>query len=198
MVLFPQRKPDRDLGGQIVSTDHATDFMAELWDWMKSIVIALFLILLIHQYGFQLSPVKGASMKPTIEEGEWLFVNKTAYWANEPGRGDVVVIKEPEGERSEHLYLVKRIVAVSGDEVYIQHGKLYVNGQSNEESYTDSLIEDGQFEPYTVEPGHVFVLGDNRARNASYDSRSFGAVSLNNVQGRAECIVWPIAKWGSL
>lgn len=70
MVFFPQKKPDRDLAGQGAPVDQATDFMAELWDWMKSIVVALFLILLIHQYGFHLSPVKGASMRPTIEEGE--------------------------------------------------------------------------------------------------------------------------------
>ncbi|WP_282939366.1 signal peptidase I [Paenibacillus sp. RC67] len=195
MGLFSQKKTEHEMAGDSLSVDHSAGFLAEVWEWMKSVVVALLIVLLIHQYGFHLSTVKGASMQPTIEEGEWLFINKTILWIGSPKRGDVVVVREPDGIDSEHQYLVKRVVAVAGDEVYIKQGKLFVNGEESEEAYTDTLIEDGRFDPYKVEVGHVFVMGDNRHRHASYDSRSFGAVSLNQVEGRAEWIVWPLAKW---
>ncbi|NTZ20325.1 hypothetical protein EXW96_23185 [Paenibacillus sp. JMULE4] len=70
--------------------------------------------------------------------------------------------------------------------------------QGLHESYTDSLIEDGRFEPYIIMEGHLFVMGDNRHRYASNDSRSFGAVPLSEVEGRAEMIVWPPKQWRSL
>ncbi|UQZ84058.1 Signal peptidase I P [Paenibacillus konkukensis] len=198
MGLFSQKKLSRGLAGEPVDADSSTSFLAEVWDWMKSVVIALFIVLLLHQYGFHLSMVKGSSMQPTIVEGEWLFINKTFRVLGGPRRGDVVVVKEPAGSDNDSPYLVKRVVALAGDEVYIRQGKLYVNGEESHESYTDSPIEDGRFEPYTVEPGHVFVMGDNRHRHASYDSRSFGTVSVDKLEGRAEWIVWPISKWRAL
>ncbi|GAA4866745.1 signal peptidase I [Paenibacillus vulneris] len=198
MGLFSQKKPEREITADSLSVDHSAGFLAEVWEWMKSVVVALLIVLLIHQYGFHLSTVKGASMQPTIEEGEWLFINKTILLTGGLQRGDVVVVKEPDESDTEHPYLVKRVVAVAGDEVSIRQGKLYVNGEEAKESYTDTLIEDGRFEPYKVEEGRVFVMGDNRHRYASYDSRSFGAVSVKQVEGRAEWIVWPLAKWKNL
>jgi signal peptidase I len=168
--------------------------LAEAWDWMKSVVIALLVVVLVHQYGFHLSTVKGASMQPTLEDGEWLFINKTIRFTGPPRRGDVIVVKEPEGIETEHPYLVKRVVAIAGDELVIRQGKLLVNGIEQKENYTDSPIEDGRFEPYTVQQGSLFVMGDNRHRHASYDSRSFGAISLDQVEGRAEWIIWPFIK----
>lgn len=198
MGLFSQKKSEREITGDSLSVDPSAGFLAEVWEWMKSVVVALLIVLLIHQYGFHLSTVKGASMQPTIEEGEWLFINKMVPWLGSPKRGDVVVVREPDGSDTEHPFLVKRVVAIAGDEVYIRQGKLYVNGEESEEAYTDTLIEDGRFDSYKVEEGHVFVMGDNRHRHASYDSRSFGAVSMKQVEGRAEWIVWPVAKWKDL
>ncbi|PZE19813.1 signal peptidase I [Paenibacillus xerothermodurans] len=172
--------------------------LAEVWDWMKSVVIALLVVVLVHQYGFHLSTVKGASMQPTLEEGEWLFINKTIRFFGAPERGDVIVLRETDGINSDHPYLVKRVVAVEGDELVIQQGKLFVNGVEVEEAYTDTPIEDGGFDPYTVQKGCLFVMGDNRHRHASYDSRSFGAISLEQVEGRVEWIIWPWDKFKSL
>ncbi|KIL42228.1 hypothetical protein SD70_01370 [Gordoniibacillus kamchatkensis] len=175
-------------------------FLAEVWDWMKATGVALLAVLLIHQFGFNFSTVRGQSMRPTIQEGEWLFVNKTAVWLTRPHRGDVVILKEPPVARStaEHPYLVKRVVAVAGDKVEIRRGKLYVNGQETDEPYTDSPVEDGDYGPIDVGPRQVFVMGDNRRLHASEDSRTFGPVPLSLVQGRAEFILWPFSKKGWL
>jgi signal peptidase I len=198
MSFFAQRKPDSELAGEMLAAEGSAGLLAEVWDWMKSIVIALLIVVLIHQYGFHLSTVKGASMQPTLEEDEWLFINKTVHFIGGLKRGDVVVVKEPEGNDADHPFLVKRVVAVAGDEVEIRQGQLIINGTKVEETYTDSMIEDGRVAPFTVPAGSLFVMGDNRHRHASYDSRSFGAVSEAAVEGRAELIVWPFRKFRAL
>lgn len=186
------KEPDSDRLEENRAEEPSTGFLREVWEWMKSLVIALCVVVLIHQYVFHLSTVKGSSMQPTLEEGEWLFINKIVRYFGSPERGDIIVVKDPESDNSDHPYLVKRVVAVAGDEVHIRQGKLYINGEAVKESYTDSLIEDGRIEPYKVKPGEVFIMGDNRHRYASLDSRSFGAVPLSKVEGRAEWILWPV------
>ncbi|WP_248929743.1 signal peptidase I [Paenibacillus hamazuiensis] len=165
--------------------------IGEIWDWFKSILVALFLVVLVHQFGFHLSTVKGSSMQPTLQEDEWLFINKTIRYIGSLHRGDVVIIREDDAEHSNHPYLVKRIVGLPGDKVEIKQGRLYINDEPLAESYVDSSIEDGRFSPHIVEADSYFVMGDNRHRNASFDSRSFGSVPSKQIEGRAEWIVWP-------
>jgi signal peptidase I len=194
MGIFSSKKPDEKPPGEIMAAESPAGLLTEVWDWIKSIIIALLVVVVVHQYGFHLSTVKGASMQPTLEEDEWLFINKTIRFIGSPGRGDVVVVKEPNSKEANQPYLVKRIVAVAGDEVRIQQGKLYINGLFATEGYTDSPIEDGWFEPVTIPPGSLFLMGDNRHRYASNDSRSFGTVPVDKIEGRAEMIVWPLLK----
>lgn len=188
------------MGERRGSKAQARSLLAEVWDWMKATAVALLAVLLIHQFGFNFSTVRGQSMRPTIQEGEWLFVNKAAVWLGQPRRGDVVILKEPAVARSggERPYLVKRVVAIAGDKVEIRRGNLYVNGQEINETYTESPAEDGDYGPMVVGARQVFVLGDNRRLHASEDSRTFGAVPLALVQGRVEFILWPLSKKGWL
>lgn len=166
----------------------------ELWDWTKSILVALLVVILVHQFGFNLSTVRGHSMDPTLQEGEWLFVNKAITYFKSPQRGDIVILKETEEYAfTHHPFLVKRVVAVGGDEVKGRGGALYVNGEKVDEPYTDSPIEDGDFGPMHIGEGRVFVMGDNRHAAASADSRRFGEVPVSLIQGRAEYILWPFA-----
>jgi len=166
----------------------------ELWDWTKALLIAAVIVLLLRAYVFQLSTVKKVSMQPTLRENEWLFVNKIALKLGDPKRGDVVIFEEPSGDGGKKEFLVKRIVGVPGDKLEIRGGELYVNGDLKVEPYTDSKIEDGDLAPTTVSEGHYFVMGDNRHRNASKDSRAFGEISGDLIEGRADFIVWPIIK----
>ena len=98
--------------------------------------------------------------------------------------GDVIVLKRPDGEE-----FVKRIVAVAGDTVNIQNGKLYVNGAEEKQEGTlgETLTEENNqvSYPLTVGDDQIFVLGDNR--EVSDDSRAFGVVDMDDVKGR---IVW--------
>lgn len=164
---------------------------AEVWEWIKSIAVALVIVFVVHTFVFNLSTVKGNSMQPTLADGEWLFINKIGLWLGDPGRGDIVILKDPLGSLGFREFLVKRIVALPGETIEARAGMLYVNGREVKEPYTDVSIEDGDFGPVTVPEGHYFVMGDNRHRAASTDSRTFRTVPEDLIKGKAQFVLWP-------
>ncbi|WP_059042600.1 signal peptidase I [Paenibacillus rubinfantis] len=166
----------------------------ELWEMLKTIVIAFVIMVLLNIFVFNLSMVKGQSMQPTLEEQERLFVDKLVYRLGHPKRGEVVVLKDPSVDADRKPFLVKRIVAVPGDTVEVREGKLIVNGIPQDEPYTDTVIEDGDMPEMKLNAGSYFVMGDNRHAGRSKDSRYFGSVKEKWIVGRAEFVFWPIAK----
>lgn len=141
------------------------------------VIAVLIVIYLALQFIIGISRVDGTSMVPTLSDSQTVV-----YWrqTNSYSTGDVICVKMPSGE----LY-VKRIVAVAGDVVELKDGVLYVNGFAEENSYAngETYEEDGLISyPYVVGRGKYFVLGDNR--EASVDSRSFGAVVQEQVLGK--------------
>ncbi|SFI72139.1 signal peptidase I [Paenibacillus sp. UNC496MF] len=170
----------------------------ELWEWGRTLVVAVVVVLGLHYFVFSLSTVEGRSMQPTLYEKEWLFVNKLSYRTGSPGLGDVVILKDPAPESEREDYLVKRIVGMPGDRIEIRQGELYRNGKLVVEPYTDVLIEDEDFGPVDVPVDHYFIMGDNRHASASRDSRSFQAVPRSAILGRADLILWPITQWAAL
>ncbi|GKU80596.1 signal peptidase I [Paenibacillus sp. L3-i20] len=165
-----------------------------LLDWLKTIVTALVIVLILHYFVFNLSTVDGHSMEPTLEEQEWLFINKLVYLFGSPKVGDIVILKDPQGVAGHERFFVKRIVGMPGDRIEISGEKLYRNGEVVDEPYTDTLIEDMNYGPETISEGHYFVMGDNRHAGASLDSRTFNAVPEKLIQGRADFILWPFDK----
>ncbi len=139
--------------------------------------------------------VPSESMVPTLEVGDRFLANKFIYRFAEPERGDIVVFRSVEGGDED---LVKRIVAVAGDEVAVENGVLRVNGEPQDESYTNKgFPDDGSFfGPTRVPEGEVFVMGDNRAN--SRDSRFFGPVPIENIEGEAFASFWPPSRIGFL
>jgi signal peptidase I len=170
----------------------------ELWDWSKALIVAFVIVLLLRAFVFQLSTVKKISMEPTLYENEWLFINKIVLRLGSLDRGDVVILKDPSEGPDRKEFLVKRIVGIPGDTLEIRSGQLYINGELKIESYTNVKIEDGDFGPVKVDSGSYFVMGDNRHRDASKDSRSFKQVPENLIKGRADLIIWPISRWAKL
>ncbi|WP_168121582.1 signal peptidase I [Paenibacillus sp. HB172176] len=170
-------------------------FRAELWDWIKTITIAVIIVVILHFFVFNLSTVEGRSMEPTLIENDWLFVNKLAYKLGNPKLGDIVILEDPYPEETtsaaKKKFLVKRVVGLPGDRIEISGGKLYRNGDPMKETYTDSPIEDLNFGPVVVQNNCYFVMGDNRHAHASLDSRVFHAVPKRLIVGRADFILWP-------
>ncbi|RAP74444.1 signal peptidase I [Paenibacillus montanisoli] len=170
----------------------------ELRDWGRTLAIAVIVVFCMHYFVFNLSTVEGQSMEPTLYEKEWLFVNKISYMVGTPELSDVVILKDPSQEAERKEFLVKRIVGMPGDTIEIRQGQLYRNGELVVEPYTDTDIEDLDYGPDKIAAGHYFVMGDNRHQNASRDSRSFHSVPRELIMGRADFILWPIAKLNDL
>ena len=159
----------------------------EVMEWIVSIIVAVALVLVIHNYIGQLVRVDGASMQPTLYTDQRLIVTKIPYWNDENiERGDIVITKFP-GSRENY---VKRIIALPGDKIRIKDGVLYINDTAIDEPY----IKEEMFTDYSetiIPEGHYFVMGDNR--NNSRDSRSVtvGALPRDMIEGRAYAILWP-------
>jgi signal peptidase I len=146
--------------------------------------------------------VEGPSMQPTLTSGEYLWVNKVAYFElngehvfGGPQRGDIAVLRSPES--SEDIDLIKRVIGLPGDHLRIQRGEAIVNGQPLSEPYirfsaSYSYPADGQ--DVLVPARQYFVLGDNRAN--SRDSHFGWFVPAENLVGRAVLSYWPPADWG--
>ena len=116
------------------------------------------------------------------------MTEKVSYSFQPPRRGDVVVVERPEGEES----LIKRVVALPGEEIQVRDGRALVDGRPAEEPWVTNF-GGRDYLPAVVPPGHVFVLGDNRP--VSYDSRAIGPVPVASIRGRAWLVYWPLSEF---
>ncbi len=175
-------------------------------EYAEAIIIAILIALFIRTFVVQAFKIPSGSMKPTLQIGDHLLVNKFTYGIkipfirktlvsiNDPEREDIVVFIYPVDRTKD---FIKRVVGVAGDTIEIRDKKIYLNGSPCNDGhgiYTDGTIFPGSiqprdnFGPVTVPAGHIFVMGDNR--DQSYDSRFWGFVNLKNVLGKAFIIYW--------
>ncbi len=138
--------------------------------------------------------IPSGSMIPTLEINDRVLVNKFIYRFTEPERGDIVVFQSVESSDQD---LIKRVVGLPGDEIAVRNGKLFVNGEPQKEPYTNEKFPDVSFFAKTTVPkDHVFVMGDNRGN--SQDSRVFGPLPKENIEGEAFLRFWPLGRIGLL
>lgn len=176
-----------------------------LREYLEALIIALIIALFIRTFVVQAFKIPSGSMESTLLIGDHIFVNKFIYGIRipfikkrlfefqEPERGDVIVFIFPEDKSKD---FIKRVVGVENDVIEIRNKRLYVNGELQDEPYTQ-YVESGQivprrdnFGPITVPEGKIFVEGDNRDR--SYDSRFWGFVEKSDVVGKAFIIYFSI------
>lgn len=160
--------------------------------YAASLGIALLLRLLIIEPRY----IPSLSMFPTFEVGDQLAVEKVTKRVRSLNRKEVVVFSPPEAfreyvgdsSRKAREALIKRVIAIEGDKVEVMGGKLFINGEKQDEPFT---AEDAAYEfgPVIVPPGDVLVLGDNR--NHSLDGHIWGFLPSENVIGRAVFVYWP-------
>jgi signal peptidase I len=131
--------------------------------------------------------IPSGSMIPTLEIGDRVLVNKFIYRFTEPERGDIIVFESVDNGEED---LIKRVVGLPGDQIAVRGGKLFVNGKPQKEPFTNKRLPDRSFFARTTVPkNHVFVMGDNRANSA--DSRVFGPLPEQNIEGEAFLRFWP-------
>lgn len=161
-----------------------------LLDIVETLVLAIVLFFGINAVSARVR-VDGVSMRPTLENGEFVLVNKMSYRFADVDRGDIIVFHFPVNPDEE---LVKRVIGLPGDRVSIQAGVVYVNGQLLNEPYiADVPSYSGEWD---VTDGQFFVLGDNR--NNSNDSKDWGLLPFDKIVGKAVLIYWPPPMWNVL
>ena len=187
-------------------------FWQELREWIVSLVAAVVIVLLLQNFLFTLIRVDGASMNPTLLDGERLFVTVYDAKYGEVERGDVVICHYPNRGRT---FFVKRVVAVPGDQVYRSMGVTHViytttdeNGQTItvdealDSSYVSIFFNPGNdYEPYTLGEEEYFVVGDNRGNshdsrdwNDTDPSRDVGPITKDMITGHVRCVIWPLSE----
>lgn len=162
-----------------------------LLDSLQTILLSIALFLAINAVSERIR-VESISMQPNLYAGDFVIVNKLAYFLGSPQRGDVVVFRYP--PNPEQIPYIKRVIGLPGDQIHIANGKVYINGELLVEPYLEVPTNRGG--NWTVPQEAIFVMGDNR--NNSSDSRSWGMVPRENIIGRAELIYWPPQNWGLL
>ena len=176
-------EPSADDEAEVELADHDAKTTRRVL-WFAAALVAM---LLIHSFVVEPVRVRSDSMEPTVPSGAVLLIDKVTLRARGPHRGEIVVASDPRTGAS----IVKRVVAIGGDSVGIDNGQLVVNGVKIVEHYINNDGMDGfYFGPDVVPPGHVFLLGDHRA--TSEDSRAFGPVDVDAVDGRLLATLWPL------
>lgn len=165
------------------------------WDIAQTTLFAFILAQVIVRFVVQPHHVLGASMEPSLQDGDYILTDKFSYRLRDPRRGEIIIFHPPQNSATEYI---KRIIGLPGDTVEFNKGKVLINNQELAESYLDPLnlasttttIKGAQ--EITVPEGSFLVLGDNRGN--SYDSRHFGLISEESIEGRALFRYWPITE----
>lgn len=160
----------------------------EIFTWIFGILAAVFIATVLVYFFGMTTNVVGASMEPTLYNGQKIFVDRFLYVFFSPGKGDVVVFL-PNGNENAHYY-VKRVVAVPGDRVMALDGVLYVNGIESE--WVTGYISDPGIaaNEITLGSGEFFCIGDNPGSSEDSRSANIGPVKEADIIGR----VWFRAK----
>jgi signal peptidase I len=166
--------------------------------WARDLLVAFVASMIIIFCLYQPVRVEGTSMLPVLEDQDRLVINKIAYsWAGtlvgeQINRGDVVVFRYPHDTTKSYI---KRVIALPGDVLRIDHGQVIVNGVALKEPYVPAKYVDDISRPDMVIPaGKYFMMGDHRS--VSSDSREFGPVARDLIYGRAAFVYWPVDQAG--
>ncbi|MGH7934604.1 MAG: signal peptidase I [Candidatus Binataceae bacterium] len=188
-------------------------------EYGEAFIIAVVLALVLRTFFIQAYKIPSGSMEPTLLIGDHIIVNKLIYGLRLPDswfgftpfeneipygkylfqlepihRGDVVVFVFPPDPTKD---FIKRVIGIPGDTVQVKAGTLFINGVRVPDPHAHFEISAQErlpgsvrdyFGPVTVPAGKYFMMGDNRDR--SYDSRFWGFVPRDNVEGRAMFIYW--------
>ena len=170
--------------------EQPTNWKRFFLDILETVILAVVLFFGINAVSARVR-VDGFSMRPTLEDGEYILVNKLAYKTGEAVRGDIIVFIFPVNPQED---LIKRVIGLPGETISIHNGVVSVNGVPLTEPYIASPpAYDGD---WVVPEGQLFVLGDNR--NDSRDSHQWQFLPLENVIGKAVLIYWPPQQWQAI
>lgn len=160
--------------------------------WLRDLIVSVAISAFIIVFLYQPVRVEGTSMLPMLEDQDRLFINKLAYRMGDIHHGDVVVFQYPRDHTKSYI---KRVIALPGDVLRIDHGRVYVNGHQLKEAYVPERFSDDRSQPeMMLPPNRYFLMGDHRS--ISSDSRDFGPVERDLIYGKAAFVYWPMEQVG--
>lgn len=173
--------------------DSVKNFLDFSFETIRVVIVSLILIFVVRSFVIQPFFVKGSSMEPNFEDGDYLIVNEIGYRLEKPKRGDVIIFRYP-NDTSE--YFIKRIVGLPGETIQIENGEVKIFNAENPDGFildesvylADSVVTTGS-DLEELGDTEYYVLGDNRG--ASSDSRRWGILDKNYIIGKAWVRAWP-------
>src|ERR1700674_3443253 len=174
----------------------ASSLLREL---VEVVVLAVILYFGIS-FAVQTVHVEGLSMWATLDDNDYLIANKIDYRLHAPQRGDIIILRPPTDNSKD---FIKRVIALPGEKLLIRDGVVYINGHKLDEPYLpEAWTQETNPQPWSLGDGAVvpqneyFVMGDNR--NRSQDSRFFGPITRDRIDGRAWFRIWPLSPFGNI
>jgi len=164
---------------------------------LAEVVVLAIILYFGISFAVQTVHVEGLSMFATLDDNDYLIADKIAYRLHAPQRGDIIILRPPTDDSKD---FIKRVIAVPGERLLIRDGQVLINGHRLNEPYLPENwtsqanwgAPDGQVMP----PNQYFVMGDNR--NRSQDSRTFGPIGRDRIDGRAWFRIWPLNNFGNI
>lgn len=170
--------------------DKIINIIKELYPY----VVIILIVVLLRTYIITPVVVSGDSMKPNLNNGELLLVQKIGYNSNTIKRFDIIVLKDGKDE------IIKRVIGLPNEHISYRNNKLYINDELVEEPYSFRNTIDFNLEEIctcsSIPEGKYLVLGDNRP--ISHDSRQIGLIDEKDIVGKAIIRIWPIPRIGSI
>ncbi|MBI2064206.1 MAG: signal peptidase I [Candidatus Yanofskybacteria bacterium] len=171
------------------------EILAFVWETIKVVVISLAIILPIRYYLVQPFFVKGASMEPNFEDGDYILVDELSFRFREAERGEVIIFRFPQQPSQ---FFIKRIVGLPEETVQVKDNEVTVFNEENPEGFvlSETYLAPEQKTLGTMttklDDNEYFVLGDNRLQSS--DSRRWGPVNRSLIMGRAFLRPWPFTR----
>lgn len=190
-----------------------------IWEVVKTVGGILLFLVIFRFYIFQPFSIKGSSMEPDFHDGEYLIVNELSYHFMAPKRGDVVIFKHPEPACTEFVEsnyfnriffqgpcsnYIKRVIGLPGETLTIKDGKVSIKNDDDpggfelSEPYLPSNMQTYGNQTRELKDDEYYVLGDNRAPNASSDSREWGVLPRDHIVGKGFVILLPFDQFGKI
>jgi len=177
------------------ATTNASSLLREVFEVVVLAVILYFGI----SFAVQAVHVEGLSMYATLDDNDYLIANKIDYRLHAPQRGDIIILRPPSDNSKD---FIKRVIALPGEKLLIRDSVVYINGHRLDEPYLPEAWTTINNWPTDGTDGRVmksneyFVMGDNR--NRSQDSRIFGPIGRDRIDGRAWFRIWPLDHFGDI
>src|SRR3989338_6116851 len=177
-----------------ISVPDREEAIAFFWEVVKIVVISLAIIVPVRYYLFQPFFVKGASMEPSFNDGDYVLIDEIIYRFRGPKRGEVIIFRSHQDHTQ---FYIKRVIGLPGEQVQIKNGQVTIFNEQNpkgmslkESDYLESDVPTSGSLKAKLGQNEYFVLGDNRLHSS--DSRLWGTVNKNLITGRVLLRAWPL------